>query len=297
MDTYMDAFRERREFKMVYRLRRHDGEYRWILDHGAPRFGANGEFLGFIGSCTDISEQKSAEEALRRTSERLTRSNAELERFAHAASHDLQEPLRMVINFTSLLARKYDDRLDDAGRQYIGFAVDGAQRMKALIDGLLALASVKDIDRTRFALVEGNEIVAHALANLQLLVAETDAQIEVAALPRVRGQASLLVQTFQNLIHNALKFRRGQPRIRIWAEKEGAFLHFRIEDNGIGMDMRYAERVFVVFQRLHARHEYPGSGIGLGLCKQVVELHEGKIWLESAPDQGTTLHLTLPAEG
>lgn len=294
MDTYMEAFRERREFEMVYRLQRADGMYRWILDHGAPRFGPSGEFLGYIGSCTDITERKTAEDALRRTGDRLARSNAELERFAHAASHDLQEPLRMVINFTTLLAKKYDAQLDAPGRQYVAFAVDGARRMKALIDGLLALSSIKNIDRSNFTTIDVNDLVSQVLANLQLILAETGAQVDVAALPKVHGHASLLLQTFQNLIHNALKFRREPPRIRIHAQLEGAMAHFRVADNGIGLDMKYADRVFVVFQRLHARNEYPGSGIGLGLCKQIIDVHGGKIWLESAPGQGTTVHLTLP---
>ncbi|HET8932014.1 MAG TPA: ATP-binding protein [Polyangiales bacterium] len=294
MDTYMEAFRERREFEMVYRLQRSDGMYRWILDHGTPRFGASGEFLGYIGSCTDITERKTAEDALRKTGDRLAHSNAELERFAHAASHDLQEPLRMVINFTSLLAKKYDAQLDDSGRQYVAFAVDGARRMKALIDGLLALSSIKTIDRSGFRAIDVNDLMSQVLANLQLLLAESGAQVEVAKLPMVRGHTSLLLQTFQNLIHNALKFRRELPRIQIDAEVEGAMAHFRVKDNGIGLDMKYADRVFVVFQRLHARNEYPGSGIGLGLCKQIVEVHEGKIWLDSVPNQGTTVHLTLP---
>jgi len=294
MDTYMEAFRERREFEMVYRLQRHDGEYRWILDHGTPRFAPSGEFLGYIGSCTDITERKTAEDSLRKTGDRLARSNAELERFAHAASHDLQEPLRMVINFTSLLAKKYDAHLDAPGRQYVAFAVDGARRMKALIDGLLALSSIKNIDRSAFAVIDMNDLMIQVLANLQLLVAEAGAQIEVGVLPNVRGHTSLLLQTFQNLIHNAIKFRREAPRIRIDALTEGGMVHFRVTDNGIGMDMKYADRVFVVFQRLHARNEYPGSGIGLGLCKQIVEVHEGKIWLDSAPDRGTTVHMTLP---
>lgn len=293
-DRYMAAFRARESFHMEYRLARHDGEYRWILDHGVPRSSGDGVFLGYIGSCTDITEHKLSEDTLRKTTERLTRSNAELERFAHAASHDLQEPLRMVINFTSLLSKKYNDTMDDTGRQYIGFAVDGARRMKALIDGLLALASVKNISRTRFSTLDATDVVTQALANLQLLVTETRATVQVDAMPRVRGHVALLVQAFQNLIHNALKFRREQACIHVYATEEGPMVHFRVQDNGIGMDMKYAERVFVVFQRLHARHEYPGSGIGLGLCKQVVELHDGRIWLESVPGEGTTVHLTLP---
>ncbi|HKP56610.1 MAG TPA: ATP-binding protein [Polyangiales bacterium] len=297
MDVYMDAFRERREFEMVYRLRRHDGVYRWILDHGAPRFGPANEFLGYIGSCTDITDRKDAEDAVRKASDRLARSNAELERFAHAASHDLQEPLRMVINFTSLLAQKYQGALDAEGQEYIGFATDGAKRMKELIDGLLALASVKQVDEQRMLRLEPTKLVRRSLDNLRLLIQETGAEIDVGNLPAVRGNAAVLGQVFQNLLHNALKFRRGTPQIRVSALGDERVVHFTISDNGIGIDMRYAEKVFVLFQRLHPRSEYPGSGIGLGLCKQIIELHGGRIWIEGEPQRGTTVHFTLPGAG
>ncbi|HKU39014.1 MAG TPA: PAS domain S-box protein, partial [Polyangiales bacterium] len=262
MDVYMDAFRERRDFEMVYRLRRADGVYRWILDHGTPRFGPNHEFLGYIGSCTDITDRKDAEDALRKTSEQLQRSNAELERFAHAASHDLQEPLRMVISFTSLLAQKYQDALDAEGLRYIGFASEGARRMKELIDGLLALANVKRVDEQRFSRVDPERLVQQVMDNLRLVIEETHAEIDVGILPPVRGHAAVLTQLFQNLLHNSLKFRRGVPRVHVHAKPEQRMVHFTVRDNGIGLDMRYAEKVFVPFQRLHPRSEYPGSGIG-----------------------------------
>jgi PAS domain S-box-containing protein len=295
MDTYMDAFRERRAFEMVYRLRRHDGVYRWILDHGAPRYSPEGGFAGYIGSCTDITDRKDAEDALHVTSGRLTRSNAELERFAYAASHDLQEPLRMVTNYTAMLAEKYRAMHDAETDQYIGFAIDGARRMKDIIDGLLSLARLKHMDPKSFGKVDCDRIVKNAIQSLQLSIAEASAELHVSALPTVRGHSALLGQVFQNLIHNAIKFRRDEPPvIAIKAESNDGTWCISVTDNGIGMEMQYAERVFVVFQRLHSRSEYPGSGIGLALCKQVVELHGGRIWLTAEPGRGTTVSLTLP---
>jgi PAS domain S-box-containing protein len=296
MDTYMDAFRERREFEMVYRLRRHDGAYRWILDHGTPRYTPQGEFAGYIGSCTDITDRKDAENALRQTSERLIRSNAELERFAYAASHDLQEPLRMVTSYTGLLAEKYLGQLDAEADLFIGFATDGAQRMKDIIDGILSLAKVKQMDPSKFGLVDCASALRRAIDTLQLSIAEAGAQIEIGALPRVRGHAASLTQLFQNLLHNAIKFRRATPCvIRVSAQQKAAGWEISLADNGIGLAQEHAERVFVMFQRLHARSEYAGNGIGLAFCRQVVELHGGRIWLRSEPAQGTTVSFTLPA--
>jgi PAS domain S-box-containing protein len=295
MDTYMDSFRERREFEMVYRLRRHDGAYRWILDKGAPRYSQNGEFAGYIGSCTDITDRKDAEDALRKTSDRLARSNAELERFAYAASHDLQEPLRMVTSYTALFAEKCRGLLDDEADQFISFASDGARRMKDIIDGLLSMARLKHLDSASFAPVDCARAVSNAIDALHLSIAEANAQIEIGALPTVRGHAGLLTQVFQNLLHNAIKFRRAvPPRVEVNAELQGNEWRISIADNGIGLEMQYAERVFAMFQRMHSRSEYPGSGIGLALCKQVVELHGGRIWLHSEPERGTTVYVALP---
>jgi len=164
-----------------------------------------------------------------------------------------------------------------------------------LIDGLLALASVKHIDKQRFARVDMARVVSHAIDNLHLSIEESGAEIQKSELPPVHGHAALLVQLFQNLLHNAIKFRREAPKVEVTGTLSEGIVHFEVKDNGIGLDMRYAERVFVVFQRLHTRSEYPGSGIGLGLCRQIVELHDGKIWLESVLGRGTTIHLTLPS--
>jgi PAS domain S-box-containing protein len=297
MDTYMDAFRERREFEMVYRLRRHDGVYRWILDHGTPRYASHGEFAGYIGSCTDITDRKDAEDALRQTSDRLVRSNAELERFAYAASHDLQEPLRMVTSYTGLLAEKYLGQLDAEADLFIGFATDGAQRMKDIIDGILSLAKLKQMNPATFGPVDCARALSKAIDTLHLTIAETGAKIEVGPLPAlVRGHAASLSQVFQNLLHNAIKFRRAEPCVvRVSAEQNANGWQISISDNGIGMPQQYTERVFVMFQRLHARSEYAGNGIGLALCRQVIELHGGRIWLTSEPDRGTTVSLTLPS--
>ena len=295
MDTYMDSFRERREFEMVYRLRRHDGAYRWILDKGAPRYTPQGDFAGYIGSCTDITDRKDAEDALRKASDRLARANLELERFAYAASHDLQEPLRMVTSYTALFAERCRGMLDAEADQFISFASDGARRMKDIIDGLLSLARLKHLDASSFTPVDCSRVVSNALDALHLLVAEANAQIEIGELPRLKGHAGLLTQVFQNLLHNAIKFRRATPPfVHVRSELQGDEWHISVTDNGIGMEMQYAERVFVMFQRLHSRSEYPGSGIGLALCKQVVELHGGRIWLTSQPERGTTVWMALP---
>jgi len=296
VDTYMEAFNSRRPFEMVYRLRRHDGEYRWVLDHGTPRTTPDGEFAGFIGSCIDITDRKMAEDTARRTVERLARSNAELERFAFAASHDLQEPLRMVASYTELLARKYSDALDERGREYVQFAVEGAMRMKTLIDGLLAYSRVRHVDDSTFKPVELDTVVARALDNLRLSVEESGAAIECPPLPVVSGHELQLVQLFQNVLQNSIKFRSAvPPRVAISAERRGTEWQIAVRDNGIGMDMHHAEMAFVIFQRLNQRREYPGNGIGLALCKRIVELHRGRIWLDSAPGKGMAVFFTLPA--
>jgi light-regulated signal transduction histidine kinase (bacteriophytochrome) len=225
------------------------------------------------------------------------RTNAELERFAYAASHDLQEPLRMVTSYTGLLAEKYLGQLDAEADLFIGFATDGAQRMKDIIDGILSLAKLKQMNPATFGPVDCARALSRAIDTLHLTIAETGAKIEVGPLPLlVRGHAASLSQVFQNLLHNAIKFRRAEPCVvRVSAEQQANGWLITFSDNGIGMPQQYTERVFVMFQRLHARSEYAGNGIGLALCRQVIELHGGRIWLTSEPDRGTTVSLTLPS--
>ena len=227
----------------------------------------------------------------------LERSNQELEQFAYVASHDLQEPLRMVASYCQLIERRYANAVDDEGREFIGFAVDGANRMQSLINDLLTYSRVGRQDQNLERLASG-KIVEHALSNLQAALEESGTRVTVGMLPSVRGDASQLMRLFQNLMGNAIKFRGERaPEIAVGAEPgpDGEWV-FSVKDNGIGIDPRHADRVFAIFQRLHSRQEYPGTGIGLAVCRKIVERHGGRIWLESTPGEGTTFFFTLPAD-
>ncbi|MGM1060198.1 sensor histidine kinase [Saccharothrix sp. Mg75] len=225
----------------------------------------------------------------------LKRSNGELEQFAYVASHDLQEPLRKVASFCQLLERRYSGQLDDRGEQYLRFAVDGAKRMQVLINDLLAFSRVGRISREQ-VLVDCDELVAQVLDNYSEVIERTHATIEVGELPTVRGEASLLGGVFGNLISNALKFHGEEPpQVRVDVERTGEFWTFTVSDHGIGIDAEYAERIFVIFQRLHHKDDYPGTGIGLAMCRKIIEYHGGTIWLDTAQESGTTFKFTLPA--
>ncbi len=238
--------------------------------------------------------RKQAEESLAERAADLARSNRELAQFAYVASHDLQEPLRMVSSFTQLLARRYRGKLDDDADEFISYAVDGASRMQVLINDLLAYSRVG----TRGNLpvpTASDAALDRALDNLQTAIEESGAEVVREPLPSVMGDDAQLVQLFQNLLSNAMKFRGDRvPRVQIRAEPAGKEWIFSIRDNGIGIDPQYAEQVFVIFQRLHTRVEYPGTGIGLAICKKIVERHGGRIWVESEPGQGTTFFFALP---
>ena len=245
----------------------------------------------------DITESRRLAEDLARHAEKLARSNAELERFAYVASHDLQEPLRMVASFTQLLSKKYSGKLDETADRYIEFAVDGAKRMQQLIVDLLAFSRVnsKELDLRQ---TNCEAVVQTALQNLSAAMEESGAAIERDPLPVLTADAGQLGQLFQNLIGNAIKFRGQAPlRIHIAAADRGPDWLFSIQDNGIGIDPRYSDRIFQIFQRLHTRAEYPGTGIGLAVCQKVVERHGGKIWVESEPGAGSTFRFTIPKPG
>jgi signal transduction histidine kinase len=225
----------------------------------------------------------------------LTRSNAELEQFAYVASHDLQEPLRKVASFCQLLEKRYGGQLDERGDQYIAFAVDGAKRMQQLVNDLLAFSRVGRVP-VEHRVVEGDAILRQALTSLAAAIEESGAEIETEPLPRVRGEASLLAGVFQNLIGNALKFRgEERPRIAVRVARDGEMWQFSVTDNGIGIEPGYAERIFMIFQRLHPKDVYAGTGIGLAMCRKIVEYHGGRIWLDVESDAGTTFRFTLPA--
>jgi PAS domain S-box-containing protein len=247
-----------------------------------------GETYFFNAFVYDISERKRAEEA-------LARSNTDLQQFAYLASHDLQEPLRAVAGFCQLLAEKYQDRLDAKGQQWLGYIVDGAKHMQALVQGLLRFSRVES-EKRPFVAASITDIVAQAAKNLKALIQECGAEIICGELPEVVADPVQLVAVFQNLIGNAIKFRSDQsPLIQVSAERDGTDCIFRVRDNGIGIDPKHHKRLFVMFQRLHRRQDYPGTGIGLALCKRIVERHGGRIWLESATGKGSTFYFTIPA--
>ncbi|MFP4461472.1 MAG: ATP-binding protein [Thermotogota bacterium] len=256
----------------------------------------------------EIAERKKAEEELqqherqlekvvmKRTAE-LTRSNKELEMFAYITSHDLQEPLRMVTSYLQLIEKRYKDNLNDDGREFIAFAVEGAKRMQTLINDLLKYSRV-DTKGKQFSKVDCNAVLSDTLNNLEIAIEESRAKITHDHLPTVNGDETQLRQLFQNLVGNAIKFRREQsPEIHISVESEDDHWRFKVRDNGIGIEPKYFKRIFQVFQRLHGRNEYSGTGIGLAVCKKIVERHGGEISVESSPNQGAIFIFTIRKEG
>ena len=277
-------------------IRRKDGRLLNVSVSISPLVDAAGKVMGAAGIARDITERKRAAALLKRHAEELARSNAELEQFAYVASHDLQEPLRMVASFLELLAERYKGRLDEKADKYINYAVDGAARMKTLIDGLLRYSRVTTQAR-RLEEMEARTALDEAMANLGRAIAEKGAVVTHDDLPTVLADPIQFVQLFQNLIGNALKFCDGTPRVHVAAERTGEEWVFSVRDNGIGIAPEYRERIFQIFQRLHGRDKYPGTGMGLAICKRVVERHGGRIWVESRPGQGSTFLFTLPVIG
>ena len=276
---------------------------RWVDARAVALQGDGGAVEGFIRTICDISPQVEAEEAIAASRDqlelanvRLGRSNEELEQFAYIASHDLSEPLRAISGPISLLARRYHDQLDDEAEQFIEFAVDGCRRMQAIIDDLLALSRAGRIDG-ELQQVDCNLVVNDVVAGLGARIAEAGAIVRVDPLPTVASQPTQLGQVFQNLISNALKFIPAGvvPEVVISAERIGDEWDFSVTDNGIGIEPRHRERIFGMFKRLHSRSEYEGSGIGLALCKRIVERHGGRIGVEAAASgQGSSFWFALP---
>jgi len=273
------------------------GEARAVecLKDGAADYLLKEHLTRLPESVRQALREKKLREDNKRSQEELARSNRELEQFAYVASHDLQEPLRMIASYTQLIADRYRGKLDDKADRYIHYAVDGATRMQALIDDLLTFSRV---GRQGLALQNSdcNEAIEIACQNLENAIRETGAQVEHDRLPVIVADGRLLVQLFQNLISNSIKFRGTEaPHIQISAEKQKREWIFAVTDNGIGIAPEHAQSIFGIFKRLHTHDEYPGSGIGLSICKKIVEHHGGRIWVESAPGRGATFMFVLPS--
>jgi PAS domain S-box-containing protein len=267
------------------RHRRRDGT---IFDAEVNACGVQLDGIWYLyASSRDISKRKEMEAD-------LARSNRELELFAFVASHDLQEPLRKIAGFTELLARRYRGSFDEKAESYMAYIIDGATRMRTLINDLLSYSRVMRGDR-ELAEADCSAVVSKVIRDLELTIRESGAEIVCGTLPVIRADRSQLGRLFQNLISNAIKYRASAPpRIRIQAVRQGNIWLFSVADNGIGIAQEFFERIFVIFQRLHTRTEYSGTGIGLAVCQKIVERHGGTIWVESTPGTGSTFFFTLP---
>ena len=255
-----------------------------------------GAVTNYVAVLDDVTERKAADIALAEKTRELERSNADLQQFAYVSSHDLREPLRMVSSYLQLLVQRYGDALDGEAHEYIDFAVDGAKRMDSLIRDLLQYSRVETHGKD-FSDTDSEEVLEDALDNLQAALTEAGGVVTFKDLPRVTADPSQLLQLFQNLVGNALKYRAEDrlPEISVKAESSDGMVTYTVRDNGIGIDPQYFERIFVIFQRLHGREEYGGTGIGLSVCKRIVERHGGAIWVESEPGAGSTFYFSLPA--
>lgn len=265
------------------------------IKQGAADYVLKDHLTRLPTSVRRVIEEKRLRDENRRTQEELARSNRDLEQFAYVASHDLQEPLRMVAMYTQLLAERYQGQLDALADKYIHYAVDGALRMQALVQDLLAFSRV---GRTGIDLqeMETLEVVEIALKNLQGAIEESAAKISRGDLPVIVADRTQMIQLFQNLIGNAVKFHGSDPpQIQITAQREEGGWRFSVQDNGIGIPAKHLDEVFGIFRRLHTRAEYPGNGIGLAICKKIVEQHGGMIWVESQPKKGSDFRFTIPA--
>ncbi len=266
----------------------------WTLTTLSPLQDEQGQIYRIIGTATDISDRKHKEIELQNQKQDLARSNAELQQFAYIASHDLQEPLRMITSYLELLERRYKGQLDEKANKFIAYAVDGAARLQTLINDLLTYSRVGSRGQD-LEFVDCEKVLQNVLLNLQMAIEQSNATITHTPLPQVNADPSQLTQLFQNLISNALKFRQeAAPQIHIAVQGTDDKWLFSVQDNGIGMEVQYLDRIFIIFQRLHSKTEYPGTGIGLAVCKKIVEQHGGTLWVDSQPGRGSTFHFTLP---
>ena len=293
LDAIRQAVREGTEAKAELRNYRKDGSLFWNELYIAPVRDPQGTLTHFVGIQTDITQRKHQETELANKTRELAQSNAELQQFAYVASHDLQEPLRMVASYTQLLGKRYRGKLDQDADEFIGYAVDGATRMQRLIRDLLEYSRV-GAERQSFEETDCELVFQQAMQNLSASVLERHAEVTHDPLPIVQAGPTHLLQVFQNLIGNALKFQGdAPPKIHVGAKALPDGWEFSVRDNGVGMPGDQLDRIFAIFQRLHGQSEYPGTGIGLAICKRIVGKYGGQIWVESEPGRGSTFYFTL----
>lgn len=294
LDAIRKAVEENAPYETIFRVRLQNDDISYINVKGVVTHNEEGKAIKLSGVCFDVTDmKKGAEQALFKLNEELHRSNKELEQFAYVASHDLQEPLKTVSTFTQLLAARYKDKLDEHGNQFIHYTVEAASRMQMLIHDLLDYSRI-GTKAQKLSMVDFNNVLCKAILNLEATIREKNAVVTYDVLPTITGDEGQLVQLFQNLVGNALKYCKGTPMVHISAKEEPDYFLFSVKDNGIGIEQQYAEKVFLIFQRLVAKGEYSGSGIGLAVCKRIVERHGGKIFFESQLGEGTTFYFTIP---
>jgi len=278
-----------------FRIINKQAKIKWVMETVVPIYYRRKRAT--LGSLIDITERKQMEERLQQITAEMQRSNTELEQFAYVISHDLQEPLRMVSSYTQLLAKRYSNKLDDNADEFISYAVNGAKRMQTLLHDLLEYSRVGTRGKP-FSPVNCEHVVEQAMANLKIAIKECSASVSYDTLPTVIGDEGQLVRLFQNLIGNALKFRQDEaPQVHITAQRRNNIVTFSIKDNGIGIDPQHSQSIFEIFRRLHTREEYPGTGMGLAICKKIVERHGGHISVQSKPGQGSTFYFSVNTAG
>ncbi len=303
-DYFTDPLKAREGYQKVFEegivrdyeleIKNKNGQITPVLYNASVYKDDSNNVIGVFASARDITELKESEKVLKLRLDELARSNKELEQFAYVSSHDLQEPLRMIASYLQLLDRKYKGKLDAKADKYINFSVDGATRMQNLIDDLLAFSRVTT-QAKEFKPTDLEVIYKETLSNLELSIKENDAVISHDHLPIVQADKTQIAQVFQNLIGNAIKFQgNNKPKINISVTKEDNQWLFSVQDNGIGIDPKHSDRIFEVFKRLHKKRDYPGTGIGLAICKKIIERHGGRIWVESELGKGTIFYFTLP---
>jgi two-component system, chemotaxis family, sensor kinase Cph1 len=279
------------KYKEFYKTSKNNIAY--LQEVITPLLDRDRKINGYLFQVQDITNRKNTELSLKKAVTDLESSNKELEKFAYVASHDLQEPLRMIGSFTQLLAKRYKGKLDKDADEFISYAVEGANRMHQLINDLLTYSRLTT-RMNSFIPIDCNIVVEKVILNLKTIINEYDAQIKFDHLPVIYGDESQIIQLFQNLINNAIKFyKEGKPEIFISCLSMEKEWQFSVHDNGIGIDPTYHERIFIIFQRLNSRNNYLGTGIGLAICKKIVELHGGRIWVESQLNEGSTFYFTI----